>query len=408
MKVAVIGYGTVGSGVVNVIETHKDIISQNANGEKIDIDKILVLRDFPNDPYSNLLTKDFNDILNDNDIKIVVEAIGGINPAFEYTMKLLNAGKSVVTSNKELVAFKGLELLKTAQKNGVNYLFEAAVGGGIPIISPIYQCLVANKIDKIIGILNGTTNFILTMMFENGMSFEKALKIAQDKGYAEKDPSADIDGYDTARKICILASLVSGKQVYPFQVETEGIRNITVEDFSYIKSINGSIKLLGEFQYVNEKIVVFVGPAIIFNNTSQLARVNDVFNAILVHGDVVGELCFYGQGAGKFPTASAVVSDIVECTKNTININNWIWNEGNDNFVIDYKSTIKMPFYVRAKSNNQNITEKFNKVKFLSRNDQPIDEVAFITNPMTFYQLKDKLENIEVINIIRIVNSEDK
>ncbi len=236
MKVAVMGYGTVGSGVVEVIEHHSDIIPKRTGGKTLEISHILDLRDFPNDAHKDLFTKDFNDILNDEETKIVAETMGGVNPAFDFTMKLLKAGKSVVTSNKELVAQRGLELLQAAEESGANYLFEASVGGGIPIIRPLCQCLAANYIEGIAGILNGTTNFILTMMIEKGMSFDEALKIAQEKGYAEKDPTADVEGYDACRKVCILASLAFGKHVYPNQVETEGITNITLEDVSYIEN----------------------------------------------------------------------------------------------------------------------------------------------------------------------------
>lgn len=402
MKIAVMGYGTVGSGVVEVIETHSDVIPKRIGGETLEVSKILDLRDFPNDPHS--FTKDFNDILNDDEIKIVAETMGGVNPAFDFTMKLLKAGKSVVTSNKELVAQKGVELLAAAEENGVNYLIEASVGGGIPIIRPITQCLAANNIEGIAGILNGTTNFILTMMIEEGMSFNEALKIAQEKGYAEKDPTADIEGHDACRKVCILASLAFGKHVYPSQVETEGISNITLEDVSYIASANGVIKLLGQIKYINDdKIAAFVSPAVVYNG-SQLASVKDVFNAILVRGDAVGDVCFYGPGAGKLPTASAVVADIMDCAKHTERKKIFGWGKGEEDYVVDYKNSIEMPFYVRAKAEESKIAGVFSEVKFLSRKGQPSDEVAFITDSMTENELKEKLKDIEVINIIKVTN----
>lgn len=402
MKIAVMGYGTVGSGVVEVIETHSDVIPKRIGGETLEVSKILDLRDFPNDSHS--FTKDFNDILNDDEIKIVAETMGGVNPAFDFTMKLLKAGKSVVTSNKELVAQKGVELLAAAEENGVNYLIEASVGGGIPIIRPITQCLAANNIEGIAGILNGTTNFILTMMIEEGMSFDEALKIAQEKGYAEKDPTADIEGHDACRKVCILASLAFGKHVYPSQVETEGISNITLEDVSYIASANGVIKLLGQIKYINDdKIAAFVSPAVVYNG-SQLASVKDVFNAILVRGDAVGDVCFYGPGAGKLPTASAVVADIMDCAKHTERKKIFGWGKGEEDYVVDYKNSIEMPFYVRAKAEESKIAGVFSEVKFLSRKGQPSDEVAFITDSMTENELKEKLKDIEVINIIKVTN----
>ncbi len=404
MKIAVMGYGTVGSGVVEVIEAHSAVIPKRIGGEKLEVKRILDLRDFPNDVHKDAFTKDFNDILKDEEIKIVAETMGGVNPAYDFTMRLLSAGKSVVTSNKELVAQKGLELLNEAEKNGVNYLFEASVGGGIPIIRPLTQCLAANNIEGIAGILNGTTNFILTMMIEKGMSFADALKIAQDKGYAEKDPTADVEGHDACRKVCILASLAFGKHVYPSQVETEGISNITLEDVSYINSVNGVIKLLGQVKYIDEdSIAAFVSPAVVYNG-SQLASVRDVFNAVLVRGDAVGDVCFYGPGAGKLPTASAVVADIMDCAKHTNRKKIFGWGAGDEDYVVDYKSSIKMPFYVRAKADCLKITGALSEVKFLSRKGQPSDEVAFITDDLTENELKEKLKGIEVINIIKVTS----
>lgn len=404
MKVAVMGYGTVGSGVVEVIEAHSNTIPKKIGGETLEVSHILDLRDFPGDPHEALFTKDFNDILNDPEVKIVAETMGGVNPAFDFTMKLLKAGKSVVTSNKELVAQKGLELLQAAEESGANYLFEASVGGGIPIIRPLTQCLAANNIEGVAGILNGTTNFILTMMIEKDMSFDEALKIAQEKGYAEKDPTADVEGHDACRKVCILASLAFGKHVYPSQVETEGISNITLEDVSYINSANGVIKLLGQIKYIDEnRIAAFVSPAVVYNG-SQLASVKDVFNAVLVRGDAVGDVCFYGPGAGKLPTASAVVADIIDCAKHTERKKIFGWGAGDEDYVVDYKSTIKMPFYVRAKADCNDITGRFADVKFLSRQGQPSDEVAFITDIMTENELADKLKDIHVINTIKVTN----
>lgn len=404
MKVAVMGYGTVGSGVVEVIESHSNIIPKRIGGDTLEVAHILDLRDFPNDPHKDIFTKDFNDILNDPEVKIVAETMGGVNPAFDFTMKLLKAGKSVVTSNKELVAQKGLELLQAAEESGTNYLIEASVGGGIPIIRPLTQCLAANNIEGIAGILNGTTNFILTMMIEKGMSFDEALKIAQEKGYAEKDPTADVEGHDACRKVCILASLAFGKHVYPSQVSAEGITNISLEDVSYINSVNGVIKLLGQIKYISDdKIAAFVSPAVVYNG-SQLASVKDVFNAVLVRGDAVGDVCFYGAGAGKLPTASAVVADIIDCAKHTERKKIFGWGAGDEEYVVDYKSTIKMPFYVRANAGESEISAKFDDVKFLSRTGQPSNEVAFITDIMTENELTQRLEGVDVINTIKVTN----
>ena len=404
MKVAVMGYGTVGSGVVEVIETHEKTIKKRTAGEPLEVKYILDLRDFPGDSHEALFTKDFNDILNDDEVKVVAETMGGVNPAFDFTLKLLKAGKSVVTSNKELVAQKGLELLQAAEENGVNYLFEASVGGGIPIIRPMSQCLIANNIEGIAGILNGTTNFILTKMIEDGMTFEAALKLAQDNGYAEKDPTADIEGFDACRKVCILASLAFGKHVYPNQVEAEGITNITLEDVSYISSIGGVIKLLGQIKYINDdKIAAFVSPAVVFHG-SQLASVNGVFNAILVRGDAVGDVCFYGPGAGKLPTASAVVADMVDCAVHVEKRKTFGWGECAEDYVVDEKAVLEMPFYVRAKASCNDALSRFSDVKFLNRKGQPSDEIAFITDSMTENELMSKLEGIDVINIIKVTN----
>ena len=404
MKVAVMGYGTVGSGVVEVIETHEKSIKNRTAGEMLEVSHILDLRDFPDDPHADLFTKNFNDILNDPETKVVAETMGGVNPAFDFTMKLLEAGKSVVTSNKELVAQKGLELLEAAEKHGVNYLFEASVGGGIPIIRPMAQCLAANNIEGVAGILNGTTNFILTKMIEDGMTFEDALKLAQDNGFAEKDPTADIEGFDACRKVCILASLAFGKHVYPNQVRAEGITKITLEDVEYISSAHGVIKLLGQIKKIDDdKITAFVSPAVVFHG-SQLASVNGVFNAILVRGDAVGDVCFYGAGAGKLPTASAVVADMVDCAVHVNRRKNFGWGPGSEDYVVDEKSALEMPFYVRAKATESEAVALFHNVKFLSRTGQPSDEVAFITDSMTENALDKKLEGVNVINKIKVTN----
>ena len=404
MKVAVMGYGTVGSGVVEVIETHEKSIKNRTAGEMLEVSHILDLRDFPDDPHADLFTKDFNDILNDPETKVVAETMGGVNPAFDFTMKLLEAGKSVVTSNKELVAQKGLELLEAAEKHGVNYLFEASVGGGIPIIRPMAQCLASNNIEGVAGILNGTTNFILTKMIEDGMTFEDALKLAQDNGFAEKDPTADIEGFDACRKVCILASLAFGKHVYPNQVRAEGITKITLEDVEYISSAHGVIKLLGQIKKIDDdKITAFVSPAVVFHG-SQLASVNGVFNAILVRGDAVGDVCFYGAGAGKLPTASAVVADMVDCAVHVNRRKNFGWGPGSEDYVVDEKSALEMPFYVRAKATESEAVALFHNVKFLTRTGQPSDEVAFITDSMTENALDKKLEGVKVINKIKVTN----
>lgn len=403
IQVAVMGYGTVGSGVVEVIEKNKEEINKKS-GEDINIKYILDLREFPGDPYADKVVHDVELILNDPEIKIICETMGGLKPAYDFTKRALMSGISVCTSNKELVAAHGPELIEIAHAHKCNYLFEASVGGGIPIIRPMAQCLSANNIEGIAGILNGTTNFILTKMIEEDMSFETALKLAQDNGYAEKDPTADVEGHDACRKVCILASLAFGKHVYPNQVATEGISNISLEDVSYISSANGVIKLLGQIKYIDEdNIAAFVSPAVVYNG-SQLASVRDVFNAILVRGDAVGDVCFYGRGAGKLPTASAVVADMVDCAKHVDRRKIFGWEAGSEDYVVDYKSAIEMPFYVRAKMSEHDVSAKFEDVKFLSRKGQPSDEVAFITDDMTENELTEKLDGVNVINIIKVTN----
>ncbi|MEG1887260.1 MAG: homoserine dehydrogenase, partial [Oscillospiraceae bacterium] len=314
INVAIMGHGVVGSGVAEVLIKNCDHIAQKAK-ETINIKYILDLREFPELSYSDKFTKDFNDILNDDSVKVVAEVMGGLNPAYNFVKSLLMAGKSVVTSNKELVAAKGAELLKIAEEKNVNFLFEASVGGGIPVLRPISQCLAANDIFEIVGILNGTTNFILTKMIKEKMSFEAALSLAQELGYAEKNPAADVDGHDACRKICILAAVAFGKHVYPYQVYTDGIAKITLDDVDYANSFNSVIKLIGRARLLdNGHIISTVYPAFV-SRESQLSSVDDVFNAVMVRGDAIGDVIFYGRGAGKLPTASAVVADIIDCVK---------------------------------------------------------------------------------------------
>ena len=410
MYVAVMGYGTVGSGVVEVFNKNHDSIVRRSTRDSLDLKYILDLRDFPGDPNADKFIKDFNIILNDADVKIVVETMGGLHPAFEFVSSLLKAGKSVVTSNKELVAAKGYELLTLAEENNVNFLFEASVGGGIPIIRPITQCLAANEIDEIAGILNGTTNFILTMMIEKNMTFADALKLAQDNGYAEKDPTADIEGHDPCRKICILASLCFGKHVYPDAVYTEGITKITLEDVAYVQNYGGVIKLLGRAKRMeNGKISALVSPAVVMHG-SQLASVTDVFNAILVRGDAIGDVVFYGKGAGKLPTASAVVADVIDCAKHADRKKAFGWGASEENYVVDYK-TLETALYIRAEVSDKAaalaaVEAQLGKVKVLAREDAPENELAFVTGTDTEQTLTEKLEKtgISVLSCIRVTD----
>lgn len=313
INIAVLGYGTVGSGVVEVIRTNHTSINKKA-GEYINIKYVLDLRDFPGDPVEEVLVHDFETIINDPEIQIVVEVMGGVEPAYTFTKRALEAGKSVCTSNKELVAKHGVELLAIAKERDINYLFEASCGGGIPIIRPLNSSLTADEIDEITGILNGTTNYILSQMAENGSDFDEVLKDAQDKGYAERNPEADVEGYDACRKIAILSSLAFGDHVDYEDIYTEGITKITATDIKYAKVMGTSIKLLATSKKVGDKFYAMVSPVMI-DRKSPLYSVNDVFNAIFVHGNVLGDAMFYGSGAGKLPTASAVVADVVDCAK---------------------------------------------------------------------------------------------
>lgn len=411
MNVAVMGYGTVGSGVVEVLTKNHDSIVKRSTQSELEVKYILDLRDFPGDPNEDKMIKDFNIILNDDDVKVVVETMGGLHPAYEFVSSCLKAGKSVVTSNKELVAAKGCELLSFAAENNVNFLFEASVGGGIPIIRPISQCLAANEIDEIAGILNGTTNFILTMMIEKNMSFEDALKLAQDNGYAEKDPTADVEGHDACRKICILASLCFGKHVYPDAVYTEGITKITLDDVAYVNAYGGVIKLLGRAKRMeNGKIFAVVTPAIVMQG-SQLASVNDVFNAILVRGDATGDVVFYGKGAGKLPTASAVVADVIDCARNMGRKKPIGWGEAEENYVVDYK-TAENPLYIRAAVEDyekalSEITEKVGNVKVLAFEGCKKTEIAFVTECGKESELCEKLNSVNGIKIESLIRVTD-
>ena len=314
IQIAVLGYGTVGSGVVEVINTNHDSINKRAENE-INIKYVLDLRDFPGDPVEKVLVHDYEVIANDPEVDVVVEVMGGVEPAYTFTKRALEAGKSVCTSNKELVARHGTELLAIAKEHGANYLFEASCGGGIPIIRPLNSSLTADEIDEVTGILNGTTNYILSKMASDGSDFADVLKEAQRLGYAERNPEADVEGYDACRKIAILSSLAYGKEVNYEEVYTEGITKITAEDIKYATSMGTAIKLLATSRKVGDQYYAMVSPVMI-DAKNPLYSVNGVFNAIFIHGNVLGDAMFYGSGAGKLPTASAVVADVVDCAKN--------------------------------------------------------------------------------------------
>ena len=398
IEIAILGHGVVGSGVVEVLSTHKDSILKRAQNE-IDIKYILDLKEFPDSPFADRFTKNFDDIIQDDDVKIVVEVMGGLHPAFEFVKQCLEKGKSVVTSNKELVASKGAELLKIAKEKNVNFLFEASDGGGIPIIRPIHQCLAANDVIEIAGILNGTTNFILTKMIRDQMSFEDALALAQKLGYAERNPAADIEGDDACRKICILASLAFGKHVYPDQVHTEGITKVTLGDVEYAEAWGGVIKLIGRVKMMDDhRIQIIVCPMLI-PRESQLANVDDVFNGIMVRGDATGDVVFYGKGAGKLPTASAVVADVIDCAKHIHARKNLFWSDSVDNYVQDYLDDITA-MYVRVTADDvaaakTEVEALFGTVELLVQKNAPKNELAFVTKPMKEREIQDKIGVLE-------------
>lgn len=408
ISVAIMGHGVVGGGVAEILYTHKQKLFA-AIGEEINLKHILDLREFPDSPYADRFTKDFKDIVNDIEVRVVVETMGGLHPAYEFVKECLSAGKSVVTSNKELVAAYGAELLAIAAEQNANFLFEASVGGGIPIIRPINQCLVANNVSEIAGILNGTTNFILTKMILESMGFDEALKLAQELGYAERNPEADVEGYDACRKICILASLAFGKHIYPDAVHTEGITKIKAADVEYADAWGGVIKLIGSVKKLDKDTIdIIVAPMFVPNN-SQLANIDDVFNGIMVRGDCTGDVVFYGKGAGKLPTASAVVADIVDCIKHLKTRKYLSWADSDNSSVLPYRESVRA-MYLRGVTDDKNAAydnakEVFGEIHVLSKDNAPENEIAFITEPMTlndFEAKKAELKGMEIESVIRI------
>ncbi len=410
-NVAVIGFGVVGSGTVELFEKNRAQIEKKV-GRPCDIKYILDLRDFPDSPYADRMIKDFDTIVNDKDIEVVAEVVGGKTFAYDYTRRLLEAGKSVVTSNKELVAAKGAELLKIAKEHSCNYLFEASVGGGIPIIRPLNKCLAGNDILQVCGILNGTTNFILTKMIREQMSFEDALKLAQQNGYAEADPTADIEGIDAQRKICILGSLVYGKHIYPEMVHHSGISGITLDDVEYAENAGFGIKLIGSVKKLeNGKLGVIVCPRLV-PKSNLLSSVDDVYNAIAVTGDGVGDVLFYGRGAGKLPTASAVVGDIIDCLKHQHTVLSLTWEDSESADFIEHYKQVETAMYVRINAQNAeslkaSVSEMFGKVMYIERAGRPDNELAFITPVMKEADIDVNLNNLsrsaEIASKIRLL-----
>ncbi len=398
MNIAIMGHGVVGSGVAEILIGKKELLSERVKTDLV-VKHILDLREFPGLSYSDRFTKNFDDILKDDSVKIVAEVMGGINPAYDFVKKCLEKGKSVVTSNKELVAAKGAELIKIAKENNVNFLFEASVGGGIPVLRPMAQCLSANEISDFSGILNGTTNFILNKMIVDNMSFEDALKLAQQKGYAEKDPTADIEGHDACRKVCILATLAFGKHVYPEQVETEGISEISLEDVYAADSFGCVIKLIGSAKKLADgKISAFVRPTVV-SRSNMLSHVDGVFNAVLINGDQTGDVMFYGKGAGKEATASAVVADIMDCAKHQTTRKYLFWEDGEPGYV-NNTGKEEERFFVRIKAEDfQFLNEKFGAgladlTESHTKNEYE-KEISFITKKIAFEELDSILKEFE-------------
>ena len=402
VNVAILGFGTVGSGVAEVLTTNGGLIDQRVEN-LVRLKYILDVRDFPDSPYRDCFVKDFGVIESDPEVDIVVETIGGATVALDFTTRALKAGKGVVSSNKELVATHGYELLQLAREHGVSYLFEASVGGGIPILRPLTSCLAANELSQVTGILNGTTNYILTRMIKAGLTFEQALKEAQENGYAERDPSADVDGHDACRKICILAALAFGQHVYPDQVPTQGIRGVTLADVAYADSCGYKIKLLGRcIRQPEGKVCAFVAPHLV-PASNPLSGVEDVFNAIAVTGNAIGDVMFYGRGAGKLPTASAVVADVIDIAKDLKRDRHNGWASGSPDLVVS-DDGLTSKWYVRAQGTMDQARLACGEIQPLARSGAPTSEVAFLTAPMPRPLVLDKLRGMEVASLFRVLD----
>lgn len=400
VQVAVLGYGTVGSGVVEVIETNNALINKRVNDE-VHVKYVLDLRDFPGDKIQERIVHDYDVIVNDPEIQIVVEVMGGVNPSFDFVRRALEAGKSVATSNKELVARHGAELIAIAKAHDVNFFFEASVGGGIPIIRPLYNCLTADDIDEVSGILNGTTNYILSKMTFEGLDFDTVLKDAQEKGYAERNPEADVEGYDACRKIAILTSLVNGRQVDFEDIYTEGITKITAEDIQYAEAMGRRIKLLATGRKVDGRVFCMVAPFLL-DAEHPLYGVNGVFNAVFVHGNMLGDAMFYGSGAGKLPTASAVVADVVDAIRQKKHLD-VEWSQ--EKLQLTDISDAGRKFFVRMKGSLAQAKEAFgNDIEKNWCSDTVVaGECGFITEELTEKEFRNRTEKLEgMIHSIRL------
>lgn len=387
-NIAIIGFGVVGSGVYETIKTNKEILKRNT-GEELRVAKVLDIRDFSDHEEKEIFTKDFNDLLNDESIDIVVETMGGVRFAYDYTKQLLEKGKSVVTSNKELVAKHGEEFFRIAKEHNVRYLYEASVGGAIPIIRPIACDVAANDIVEVSGILNGTTNYILTKMFLENDSYDNALKTAQELGYAEKDPTADVDGIDACRKISILMSLVTHRKIDSEKVHTVGIRNLTTEDLTYAAALDCKIKLIGCGFVKNGKVSASVEPMLVPNN-SPLSSVEDVFNAALVKGNMAGTLMFYGRGAGMLPTASAVVGDVVDIVRNPSYNSAYEWGESAPENELAYEDIIAKFFICIKEDQLEKAKKEFGDIEIING----VTGVGFVAPKMSIKELDEKLSSI--------------
>ena len=402
VNVAILGFGVVGSGVAEVLATNGPHIDQKVD-DLIRLKYILDVRDFPDSPFADKVVHDFSVIENDPEVSIVVETIGGARAALDFTRRALRAGKSVVTSNKELVAEHGCELLALAAEQGVSYLFEASVGGGIPILRPLNQCLAANEIEEITGILNGTTNYILTRMIRGGLSFDAALKEAQANGYAEQDPTADIEGHDACRKICILASLAFGRHIYPRQVPAEGITGVTLSDVAWAESCGKKLKLLGRaIRQADGRVCAYVSPHLV-DVENPLAGVEDVFNAIAVKGNAIGDVMFYGRGAGKLPTASAVVADVIDAAKHRDEKKRVFWAEGGEDTTVS-PDGLASAWYVRGSGDAGAVQAVLPGARLLERADAPAGEFALLTGPMTRPELDGKLACVKPLSVFRVLD----
>ena len=398
IKVAVMGYGTVGSGVVEVLDINRNSIAKRA-GDEIVVKYVLDLRDFPGEPIQEKIVHDYQTIENDPEVQIVVETMGGVEPAYTFVKAMLNAGKHVTTSNKALVASKGAELIALSKEKNVNFMFEASVGGGIPIIRPLNSSLTADEIEEITGIVNGTTNYMMTKMSEEGSEFDDVLKDAQAKGYAEKDPTADIEGYDACRKIAILTSLVCGQQVDFEDIHTEGITKISATDIKYAKAMGRAIKLLASSKKVDEGYVAMVAPFLL-PQTHPLYSVNGVFNAIFVHGNVLGDAMFYGSGAGKLPTASAVVSDVVDMAKH-LDVNIALEWSSKKLELVDYKN-LKNRYLVRTTADKAAVEKAFGSVEYVVA-EGVSGEIGFVTESMSEADYEKRVASLgDVLQMIRV------